>query len=156
MYSVVDSDPHQFAEDNPKCTEYEPIWALFLEFWVCIWILEARVWIRIRIKVKGRIRTSSTWCWSATLVVCKCMNQSFMESVSGSGSRFLAEYVLPGGLYDEKLKNFQVKKAWNSFWGAFWPSWIRFWSKYWYEEKYSVRYLLDCRIDVLIQQKYWK
>ncbi len=37
---MLGPDPHQFADDKPKCMEYEPVWAL-----------EAR--IRIRIKVKG-------------------------------------------------------------------------------------------------------
>ncbi len=28
----LNPDPHQFADDNPKCMEYEPIWALFQGF----------------------------------------------------------------------------------------------------------------------------
>jgi hypothetical protein len=30
--SVVDPDPHQFADNKPKCMEYEPVLALFQGF----------------------------------------------------------------------------------------------------------------------------
>ncbi len=32
LHPEPDLDPHQFADDKPKCMEYEPIWALFQEF----------------------------------------------------------------------------------------------------------------------------
>jgi hypothetical protein len=28
----ADPDPHQFADDEPKCMEYVPIWAIFQGF----------------------------------------------------------------------------------------------------------------------------
>jgi hypothetical protein len=43
-----DQDPHQFADDKPKCMEYEPILTLFQGF--------EPFPIRIRIRVKSRIR----------------------------------------------------------------------------------------------------
>jgi hypothetical protein len=42
-----DPDPHQFADDKPKRMEYEP----FLQDSGLY--LEARIWIRIRIRVKS-------------------------------------------------------------------------------------------------------
>jgi hypothetical protein len=45
-----DPDPLQFAYDDPKCMEYEPIWHFFK---VLSLHLEARILIRIRSKVKG-------------------------------------------------------------------------------------------------------
>jgi hypothetical protein len=56
--SFVDPNPHQFADDGPKFIKYEPILALFQGFEP---LLEARIWIRIRVKgriqVRIRIRT---------------------------------------------------------------------------------------------------
>jgi hypothetical protein len=42
-------DPHQFADNKPKCMEYEPICALFKGLSL---YLKDRIWIRIRIRVK--------------------------------------------------------------------------------------------------------
>jgi hypothetical protein len=44
-----DLDPHQFADVKPKCMEYEPILAFFQGFEP---FFEAKIWIRIRIRVK--------------------------------------------------------------------------------------------------------
>jgi hypothetical protein len=49
----LDPDPHQFADDKPKCKEYEPISALFQVFSL---YLEARIQIRIKVTSRGRIR----------------------------------------------------------------------------------------------------
>ncbi len=46
-----DTDPHQFADDKPKCMDYFSIFEHF--FKILSLYLEGRV--RIRIKVKGRI-----------------------------------------------------------------------------------------------------
>jgi hypothetical protein len=46
-------DPHQFADVKPKCMEYEPILALFQRFEPFI---EARIWIRIRVRSRIWIR----------------------------------------------------------------------------------------------------
>jgi hypothetical protein len=46
-------DPHQFADVKPKCMKYEPILKLFQGTEP---FFEARIWIRIRIKVIRRIR----------------------------------------------------------------------------------------------------
>jgi hypothetical protein len=46
----LDPDPDQFADDKPKCMEYETALSLYLE---------ARIRIRGRIKVKGRIGSGS-------------------------------------------------------------------------------------------------
>ncbi len=51
---VPDPKPHQFADDKPKCMEYKPIEYRFFQSFS--FYLEARIRIRILIKVKGRIR----------------------------------------------------------------------------------------------------
>ncbi len=51
----LDPDPHQFADDKPKCMENEPIWTLS-SFWGFIGEDRIRIWIRIHIKVKSRFR----------------------------------------------------------------------------------------------------
>jgi hypothetical protein len=48
-----DPDPHQFEDVKPKCMEYEHTLALFQGFEP---FFEARIWIRIRIRVKSLIR----------------------------------------------------------------------------------------------------
>ncbi len=60
-------DPHQIrimiririnlADNMPKCMEYEPIWRYLRCFFKGLSLyLEARIWIRIRIKFISRIR----------------------------------------------------------------------------------------------------
>jgi hypothetical protein len=43
-----DPDPHLFAEVKPKCMKYEPILA-FLQGFEPFFVIEARIWIRIRV-----------------------------------------------------------------------------------------------------------
>jgi hypothetical protein len=45
-----DPDPYQFADDKPKCMEYEHFFKGLSLY------LQARIWIRIRIRVISRIR----------------------------------------------------------------------------------------------------
>ncbi len=45
-----DPDPLQFADDKPKCMEFEPIWHYFKVLSLC---LEARIRIQFRTKAKG-------------------------------------------------------------------------------------------------------
>ncbi len=94
----VGSGPHQLTDDKPKCTEYEPIWALFQSFSL---YLEAR--IRIRKKVKDRIRIRSKWqagSGSATLHVSVQLNPLVKKSKCESPEH---DYVCNMGC--EKLEN---------------------------------------------------
>jgi hypothetical protein len=54
--SVLDPDPHQFADVTPKWMEYEPILALFQGFEL---FFEARIRIRVKYKNFIRIRPGS-------------------------------------------------------------------------------------------------
>jgi hypothetical protein len=49
----TDPDPHQFADDKPIGMEYEPIEHFFKGLRL---YLEAKIWMRIRIRVKSWIR----------------------------------------------------------------------------------------------------
>ncbi len=59
-------DPHQFADDKPKCMEYETISALFQ--WFEPFYLEAKIWIRIRIKVMRIQNTAVCMCSEVTVL----------------------------------------------------------------------------------------
>ncbi len=64
------TDPHQSADDQPKCMEYEPIWALFQGFDAFVWKLGSGSGSVSGWKV-GSGSTSgsrSKWCGSTTLL----------------------------------------------------------------------------------------
>ncbi len=73
-------DPHQFADDKPKCMENEPFSAIFKVFSL---YLEGR--IRILIKGEGRIRISIKG--EGRIRIRIKVVQAGSGSGSGSGSR---------------------------------------------------------------------
>ncbi len=81
-----DPDPHQFSDDKPKCMEY--CMNLFEHFFKGLSVyLEARIWVRIRIKVISwiRIRILINWkmtsqnVWNLTMEYCMSLFEHFFK-----------------------------------------------------------------------------
>ncbi len=84
-----DQDPHQFADDKPKCMEY--CMSLFEHFFKGLSVyLEARIWVRIRIKVISWIRIrilinlqmTSQNVWNLTMEYCMSLFEHFFKVLS--------------------------------------------------------------------------